>query len=153
MIAMKKYFSMLLCFAFLASGKLSYAGNVTDVNEKVIKAFNQTFPFAQQVTWDEFSDRYIVHFQENEVRTVVDYDKDGNYLGSKRYYKEDNLPVSILYKIKKKYTDKKIFGVTEISAENSIDYYVKMEDSSNWVTVKCDASGYMELVEKYKKTE
>ncbi|MBS1916456.1 MAG: PepSY-like domain-containing protein [Bacteroidetes bacterium] len=150
---MKKYFSILFCFLFLAFARLSYAGNVTDVNEKVIKAFKQTFPFAEKVTWDEFSDRYIVHFEENDVRTVVDYDKDGNYLGSKRYYKENNLPVSILYKIRTKYADKKIFGVTEISTDTSIDYYVKMEDNSNWVTVKCDASGAMEVVEKYKKTE
>jgi hypothetical protein len=153
MIAMKKYLNMLLCFAFLAIGKISFAGNVIEVNEKVVKAFKQTFPYAEQVSWDEFSDRYIVHFEENKVKAVVDYDKEGNYLGSKRYYKEDNLPVSILYKIRKKYTDKKIFGVTEISSETSIDYYVKMEDSSNWVTVKCDASGAMEVVEKYKKQE
>lgn len=150
---MKKYLRLLFCIAGLALCKISFAGNAKEVNEKVLKAFKETFPFAEQVNWEEFSDRYMVHFQEGNIRTIVNYDKDGNYIDSKRYYGEENLPVSILYKIRKKYADKKVFGVTEISTESTIDYYVKMEDKTNWVTVKCDASGAMEVVEKYEKSE
>jgi hypothetical protein len=148
---MKKYFGMLMCIATLAFANNSFARRAAEVTEKVKKEFKETFPFAEKVDWEEFPDRYIVHFEESNVRAVVDYDKDGNYLGSKRYYGESNLPVNILYKIRKKYADKKIFGITEIATDNSIDYYIKMEDATNWITIKSDPSGNFEQVEKYKK--
>lgn len=148
---MKSYFPLLVIAVALTLGTKSFARNNMEVNEKVIRSFKQTFPFAEKVGWQEFSDRYIVHFQEGEIRTVVAYDKEGNFLSSQRYYKEENLPVNILCKIKKKYADKKIFGVTEIVSENSIEYYVKMEDDFNLITIKSDPSGGLEVVEKFKK--
>lgn len=127
------------------------AFNAEKVNEKVLNVFKKTFPLAQQVSWQEFSDRYMVHFTENNIQVVVDYDKDGNYLQSKRYYQEDNLPINILYKVRKKFSGKKIFGVTELSTEISTIYYIKLEDNQNWTTVKVDAYGSMEVVDEYQK--
>ncbi|HLK31011.1 MAG TPA: hypothetical protein VKT28_20705 [Puia sp.] len=147
---MKKYVG-LFGFLMIASVFQALAFNEKEVNEKVIQAFKKTFPSAEKVNWQEFSDRYMVHFQESNIQVVVDYDKDGNYLRSKRYYQEDNLPINILYKIRKKYADKKIFGVTEVSTDTSIDYYVKLEDEKNWMTIKSDASGSLEVFEKYQK--
>jgi hypothetical protein len=148
---MKNYSALLIFAIALTVGTKSFAGSGKEVNEKVIKSFKQTFPFAEKTDWQEFSDRYVVHFEEASILTVVDYDKEGNFLNSKRYYKEDNLPVNILCRIRKKYADKKIFMVTEVATESSIDYYIKMEDNQSWITVKSDASGGMEVVEKYKK--
>jgi len=148
---MKNYSALLVFAIALTCSTNSIASNGKEVNEKVIKSFKQTFPFAEKVDWQEFSDRYIVHFKDGDMLSVIDYDKEGNFLSSKRYYKEDNLPINILCRIRKKYSDKKIFGVTEVATENSIDYYVKIEDDQNWFTVKLDASGGMEVIEKYKK--
>jgi hypothetical protein len=147
---MKKYAAGLVFFAcILGFSNLSAA--VTEISDKVMRSFKQTFPFAEKVNWQEFADRYSVHFEERDIRTVVDYDRDGNFLGSKRYYQENNLPVNILCKIRKKYADKTIFGVTEISTEYSTEYYIKLEDAGSWTTVKSDAYGAMEVTEKYKK--
>jgi hypothetical protein len=147
---MKNYVSI-VCFLTIALVNHAFAFNEKDVTEKVLKAFKNTFPLAEKVRWQEFSDRYMVHFQESNIEIIVDYDKDGNYLQSKRYYQEDNLPINILYKIRKKFADKKIFGITELSNDLSTEYYVKLEDDMNWTTVKIDSLGSMEVVEKYKK--
>ena len=121
------------------------------INEKLLQTFKQTFPDAQQVKWLEQEDRYTVNFKENGILTKIDYDKDGNFISSLRYYTEKNLPINILVKLQKKYADKKVFGITEMTTDAAVDYYIKLEDATNWITIKSNADGNMSVVEKYKK--
>jgi hypothetical protein len=121
------------------------------ISDKLLQAFNRTFPDAQQVKWAETEDRYMVNFKQGDILTKVEYDKEGNFVSSLRYYSEKNLPVNILCRLQKKYADKKVFGVTEVTTEASVEYYVKLEDAENWITVKSNVDGIMQVVEKYKK--
>jgi hypothetical protein len=125
----------------------------TDVNEKVLKSFKESFPKAEQVSWQEYVDTYVVNFTSIGIKERITYDKEGNFISSTRYYYQENLPANIICKIKKNYPSYKVFGVTEVTTENLVQYYVKMEDDANWTTVKSDDAGNMEVVEKYKKTE
>jgi hypothetical protein len=137
------------CFLTLSAGVFATTdGNISD---KLLQAFHRTFPDAQQVKWAETEDRYLVNFKQGEILTKVEYDKDGNFLNSLRYYSEKNLPVNILCRLQKKYADKKVFGVTEVTSEASVEYYIKLEDAENWITVKSNVDGIMQVVEKYKK--
>jgi hypothetical protein len=61
------------------------------------------------------------------------------------------LPYYLLINIKKKYPDKKIYGVTEISSASGIEYYVKLEDARIWVTLVSDSHGNLRVVEKFRK--
>jgi hypothetical protein len=128
-----------------------FANEGFTINEKLLQSFKQTFPDAQQVKWMEQEDKYTVNFKENGILTKIDYDKDGNFISSLRYYTEKNLPINILVKLQKKYADKKVFGVTEMTTDAVVDYYIKLEDATSWITVKSNADGNMQVVEKYKK--
>jgi len=128
-----------------------FANEGFTINEKLLQTFKQTFPDAQQVKWMEQEDKYTVNFKENGILTKIDYDKEGNFISSLRYYTEKNLPINILVKLQKRYADKKVFGVTEMTTDAVVDYYIKLEDASNWITVKSNADGNMSVVEKYKK--
>ena len=121
------------------------------ISDKLLQAFKQTFPDAQQVKWAELEDKYMVNFKQGEILTKIEYDKEGNFLSSIRYYSEKNLPVNVLVRLQKKYADKKVFGVTEVTADNAVEYYVKLEDANNWITVRSNGDGNMQVVEKYKK--
>lgn len=120
-------------------------------NDKVLKSFHTTFLSPKQVKWYEHKDYYEVSFAQASVRANVKYDLEGNFLSSTRYYKEQQLPANILYQIKKKYADKTIFGVTEIANPEEIYYYVKLEDSKRWLTIKVSSNGQIEVFEKFKK--
>ncbi|MEJ7766454.1 MAG: hypothetical protein WKF89_01495 [Chitinophagaceae bacterium] len=120
-------------------------------NDKVLKSFMSTFNSPLEVKWFEHPNYYEVSFVQSEVRANVKYDLQGNFLGSTRYYKEQQLPTNILCKLKKKYADKIIFGVTELTSSEEVNYYVKIEDSKNWFTIKVNGNGQMEIFEKYKK--
>ena len=122
-----------------------------DVNQKVLKAFEATFPVVTEVKWKEYSDYYSASFKQNTIQTEVRYDKEGNFLSSLRYYKEDMLPLSVLTQIKKRFSDKSIFGVTELTVGNEVGYFVTLEDAKSWMVVKADQSGNIQVHEKFRK--
>jgi len=72
--AMKKNLVFSLCL--LALGVSSYAS--PNVDDKVIKSFKETFPGAEQVKWEEFSDNYVVNFVDLGMRERISYDKNVN---------------------------------------------------------------------------
>lgn len=134
----------------------SFANNVdpsTDnVNEKVLRAFQETFPVVNEVKWKEYSNYYTVSFKQHDIQSEVRYDKEGNFLSSLRYYKEDMLPLSVLHQVKKKYSKKSIFGVTELIVGTEVAYFVKLEDEKTWLTIKADQQGNLSVYEKLRKS-
>jgi hypothetical protein len=161
----KKHFLITSCLLTLSAGVFAGTGvtgsavnsvansgpNSGTISEKLLQAFKQTFPDAEQVKWLEQENKYTVNFKEKGILTKIEYDKDGNFLNSLRYYTEKNLPVNILCKLQQKFADKKVFGVTEMATETSVEYYIKLEDNDSWVTVRSSIDGNMQVTEKYKK--
>jgi len=125
---------------------------VDNVNEKVLRAFQETFPVVNEVKWKEYSNYYTVSFKQHNIQSEVRYDKDGNFLSSLRYYQEDMLPLSVLHQIKKKYSKKSIFGVTELIVGTDVAYFVKLEDEKSWLTIKADQQGSLSVYEKLRKS-
>jgi len=122
-----------------------------DVNEKVLKVFETTFPVVTDVKWKEYTAYYSASFKQNGIQTEVRYDKEGNFISSLRYYKEERLPLSILTQLKKRYTNKSIFGVTELTVGSDVAYFVTLEDEKTWLVVKADQSGNMQVQDKFRK--
>lgn len=139
---------LLVCAAMLSAGL--YANNPA-VSEKVLKAFRETFSSAENVSWHEVDRQYSVHFFQSDVRYIVYYNKAGKITASMRFYTPALLPMTILSELNKSHSDKKAFGVTEITSGGSTAYFIKMQDDNNWYTLKADAYGSMELVEVMQK--
>lgn len=159
--SIRKQILTLVCLLSLSAGVFAADGLIikekltvnekTSINEKLLKSFKRTFPNAQEVKWIEQQDKYTVNFKEDGILNKIDYDKDGNFLSSIRYYSEKNLPVNILVKLQKKYPTKKIFGVTEMNNDSNLEYYIKLEDEKSWMTVKSDSDANLQVTEKYNK--
>ncbi|WP_207511451.1 hypothetical protein [Longitalea luteola] len=145
---MKKVIAIV--FAALVTGS-AFAFDPFNPNEKVLKAFNETFNGVQEVRWEEFPKYYAVSFVSGGIRAKVNYDKEGNMISSIRYYNPQLLPLYILNKINKENPRKKLFGVTEVSHGGLIAYYIKLEDNTHWYTLKVDTDGNSQLTEKYRK--
>jgi hypothetical protein len=143
---MKKTFLAVSCFIMLAIPAFSNMPN-----EKVLKVFNATFLSPEQVRWSEYESYYDVSFVQSGIRSRVKYDKDGNFLSSLRYYSEEHLPLNVVSELKKKFADKKVFGVTELTNEDEVTYFVKLEDAKRWYTVKISGNGRILSTEKFWK--
>jgi len=144
---------ILLFSVFVLAAAGAFANDPSEVSEKVLKAFRETFTEARQVSWQESDNTYTVRFMQKEVRYIVCYSKEGVITHSMRFYQPDLLPVNILKEIKNNYKNKIAYGVTEITSDGEIAYFVKMEDAKYWYTVKFSTYGNGELYEKFKKQQ
>jgi hypothetical protein len=144
----------LIYLAILFAGFFASAANPPEINEKVLKAFNETFTDAKNVTWQEMNNNsYRANFKLSEVQVRAMYDDEGNLLETIRYYGERNLPPNILAKIKKNYAGKEVFGVTEITSNEEVSYYVTLKDEKNWYQVKADPYSNLQLTQKFKRAK
>lgn len=141
---MKKFFALSIV-ALLTTGAFA------NPNEKVLRSFEETFSTASQVKWQEYSDFYTVSFVYSGIRSRVNYDKNGNILRTIRYYQPSFLPLNIYTRLMQEQKSRKLFGVTEVSEGDQIAYFVKVETAKHWLTLKVDANGNSEIVERYRK--
>lgn len=142
---------IILSIAIALFSVIAFAAAPVTVSEKALSAFNQSFKDAKEVVWSEYENFYEVKFMHNTVRSWISYDKEGNVLRSRRYYNEDMLPLFIKAKINKRYSNKKIYGITELASDAEVAYYIILEDDKNWLTIKADSYGNMSTYEKFKK--
>jgi len=151
---------VLTCALLVVS--LSFAYTPRSIDEKLLHAFNNSFPRAEKVSWQESDQVYIVSFVDNGIRSRITYHKDGTITSYMRYYFEESLPVNVRLAVKKEFPGKKVWGVVEISSLPDTDgrdadkglethYYIKLEGPSNWTTVKMDNNGNWDVIERYKK--
>lgn len=129
----------------------SFSAMADDPSEKVLEAFNKTFPNVKEVAWTENEQSYEVKFKQNEILSKVTYDKNGNILKTLRYYYEQNLPLLVLSKVKSKFNDKKIFGVTEESSDEGTYYHIILEDEKHWINITADSYGGIKVDKKFNK--
>jgi len=147
---MKKLFF----FAALAiSISASAMTHPSEVSEKVLKAFKQTFALATEVTWHEYDNVFQANFKQDEVQIRAQYNEDGQLLKTIRYYGESQLMPNIVARLKKKYAGKEIFGVTETSSEQEVSYVINIKDNDNWYVVKSDIFGNLEQTDKFKRAD
>ena len=144
----KTFFLGLFMLAFSAG---AFAAKDFNTSQNLLQLFKQAFPDALEVVWKEQSDRYTVNFRQGDIHFKVEYDKDGNFLGSLRYYTAKNLPVSIFCRLQKSFSGKTFNEVTELNTGSSLEYYVKMEDDHDWMTVRVSIGGDLKVVAKGKK--
>ena len=129
----------------------SFTAMADDPNQKVLDAFHKTFPHVKEVAWTENAHSYEVKFKQNEILSKVTYDKDGNILKTLRYYYEQNLPLLVLSKVRTKFSDKKIYGVTEESSEEGTYYHIILEDEKHWINITADSYGGIKVDKRFNK--
>ncbi|MEO6870069.1 MAG: hypothetical protein ABI168_10515 [Ginsengibacter sp.] len=117
----------------------------------VVEVFTQTFKNPTDLKWFTNGDEFTARFFDNDIRTIITYNKNADFIFSRRYYREDNLPLNILFKIKEKYKDQTIEIVTEIIQSGTILYSVNLEDKKNFYVVESDGNANINLHSKYKK--
>ncbi|MEX6690119.1 hypothetical protein QTN47_21600 [Danxiaibacter flavus] len=124
-----------------------------DPNDKIKQSFNKTFPNAVSVKWNESDAGYLVSFSQAGTLTKVNYDKQGNFVSSLRYYHEKDLPLKIMMALKNKYDGKEIYGATEFTNADQVIYQVTLKDTKYWYIVNSSVDGDLTLQDKYKKSE
>jgi len=144
----------IIYLAFLLTGFVATAAPAPyKVNEKVLKAFSETFTAAQNVTWHEYEDYAQANFEVDKVQVRAQYAEDGRLIRTIRYYSEKELLPNIVVKLKKKYPGKEIAGVTESTSDDDVSFVVNIKDENHWYIVKSDVYGNLQQTEKFKRAD
>jgi hypothetical protein len=145
---MKKILFTLLIATFVST---SFAN--TPVNEKVLKTFGKMFPSVENAKWYDYENYYEAYFDKDDVKCRVRFDIDGKIISTIRYYGESKVSPFLKAKLANRYPGKTIFGVTEVNSDFELNYHFVLEDDKNWMHVKSDGTGVMEVTDKFKKAE
>jgi|SRR5688572_26191164 len=145
----------IIYLAFLLTGFVATAAPAPadEINEKVLKAFSETFTSAQNVTWHEYEDYTQANFEVDKIQVRAQYAEDGKLLRTIRYYGEKELLPNIVVRLKKKYHGKEITGVTESTSEDDVSFVVNIRDENHWYIVKTDIYGNLQQTEKFKRAD
>ncbi|MGE9313554.1 hypothetical protein ACLOAU_18025 [Niabella sp. CJ426] len=127
------------------------AATAKPVNDKAQKTFNLLFKDASNVKWSDAGTGYEAFFDSDGIKTRVTIDAKGNLLQTIRYYGENNLPANVLYNVKNDYKDKAVFGVTEVTNKNGVNYRIVLKDDKYYTHINANNSGDTELVARHKR--
>jgi hypothetical protein len=126
--------------------------NFSDVNLKALRNFNQKFKNVTSEKWYEMPDGYRATFASDGIRNRLDYDKNGNWLHTIRYYDEKKLPVEVRRLVVTSYLDYNIRSVEEIEAPRTpLFYVIHLEGQAQWINIKV-ADNEIYEIEKIKKS-
>ena len=144
----------IIYLAFLLTGFVATAiASPSEVNEKILKAFSETFTAAQNVTWQEYEDYSQANFSIDKVQVRAQFAEDGRLIRTLRYYSERELLPNIVARLKKKYTGKEIAGVTESSSDDEVSFVINVKDENNWYIIKSDVYGNLQQTDKFKRAD
>jgi len=140
--------------AVSASGNTGHPGAIyiNNVSITAVRHFKNKFKTATDEKWYEMPDGYRVNFTIKDIRCRLDYDEDGKWLHSIKYYDEKKLPIEVRRLVVSNYLDYSIRTVEEIEAPHNILFYViHLEGETDWINIKVSDYEINEL-EKIKKS-
>ena len=144
----------IIYLAFLLTGFAATAeASPSEVNEKILKAFIETFTAAQNVTGQEYEEYSQANFSIDKVQVRAQFAEDGRLIRTLRYYSERELLPNIVARLKKKYMGKEIAGVTESSSDDEVSFVINIKDENNWYIVKSDVYGNLQQTDKFKRAD
>ena len=109
----------------------------TYVSTKAVRSFKKAFKTVNDEKWYEMPDGYRANFTLNGVRHRMDYDKQGNWLHTIRYYDEKKLPTEVRRLVASTYLDYSVTLVEEIeTSDNKISYVIHLEGETKWINIK-----------------
>ena len=146
---MKKTFVTL--FVFLTIGiTASLANSITNVDPKILSAFQKEFSFAQNVKWEEEGNLTRVIFSLNDQGITAWYNSNAELVTTARNILYNQLPISVMRTLDKEYEGADIFGIVEISRNNETYYQIRADKKNKKLLLKASPSGNITILKKIK---
>lgn len=146
---MKKTFVTL--FALLTIGiSVSLADAGTNVDPKILSAFQKEFSFAKNVKWEKEGNLARVIFSLNDQGIIAWYNSDAELITTARNLLYNQLPISVMRSLDKEYEGADIFGIVEISRNNETYYQMRADKKSKKLLLKASSSGNITVLKKIK---
>ena len=146
---MKKTFVTL--FTLLTIGiTASIADPGSDVDPKILSAFQKEFSFAKNAKWELEGNLTRVNFSLNDQGIVAWYNSDAELVTTARNILYNQLPISVMRSLDKEYEGADIFGIVEISRNDETYYQMRADKKGKKLLLKASSSGNIIVLKKIK---
>jgi hypothetical protein len=136
----------------LLSSSSSKAVSEAEVEDAVIASFNRQFKDASQVSWSKTAEFYFARFSVEEAAYNTAFTEKGEYLAISRQIPFSQMPIATSQTLTRKYSDANLPSVvTEVCLEGQTDYYLKTENKTHVLLLKCSPDGRVTVFNKTKK--
>lgn len=128
----------------------SFAHNGEEVNENVLRSFNKEFAGASDVNWDISKSVLKATFRLNGQVMFAYYHESGDLVAVTRNLVSGQLPIGLLADLKKNYQDYWITDLFEISADESSNYYITLQNADQTIILRSAGTQGWQLFRKQK---
>jgi len=146
---MKKAFVTLVTLLTIGT-TVSLADPGSDVDPKILSAFQKEFSFAKNVKWEGEGNLTRVNFSLNDQGIAAWYNSDGELITTARNILYHQLPISVMISMDKEYAGADIFGIIEISRNNETWYQIRADKKGKKFLLKASPSGNILVLKKIK---
>lgn len=146
---MKKTFVTL--FALVTIGiTASIADPGTNVDPRILSAFQKEFSFAKNVKWQEEGTLARVSFFLNDQMVSAWYNSDAQLVTTARNILYHQVPISVMRSLDKAYEGADILAITEISRNDETYYQIRVEKKGKKYLLKASPSGNILVLKRIK---
>lgn len=146
---MKKIFLSAAFILTVAAGT-SFATEDPVTGDEAKETFAKEFAGAESAVWKQSGDYFKVNFIFRGYRTEAYFNKEGGLEGSVRSLLYDQLPLTIVTSVNKRFADADVLDVYEINNAEGTVYRITLKRDSKKIRVKLDPAGNMLEKEKLK---
>ena len=128
---------ILVIMVMLTTGSISiYANKKEEINKQVAASFSKDFAGAQNVVWERQKQYLKASFILNSQVMFAYYTEDGKLQTVSRNVLSDHLPIPLLIKLKKNYSNYWISDLTEMTSEDQTAWYIRLESANETIILK-----------------
>lgn len=135
---------------FMMMVALSSFAHTGEINENILRSFNNQFAGAQDVNWEEGKSISKVTFRLNGQVMFAYYREAGELVAVTRNIISGQLPITLLADLKKNYQDFWITDLFEISADDNTNYYITLQSADQMLVLKSSGMQGWQTFKKIK---
>jgi hypothetical protein len=141
---------MILSLSLLVTAGLSavYANEDPGPDQEVLELFKKEFSSAQNVSWSRQGDYDKATFVLAGRRAIAYFNPEGELEGSVRDLFYDQLPLTVMTAVDKRFADAEIIDVREINNAEGTHYKIRLKAKTKKYSVKVNSSGSISEVDK-----
>jgi hypothetical protein len=128
-----------------------FANTETGISDQVRIAFEKEFAGAQSVCWNEEGDYLKATFLMGGHRAEAYYNREAEFLGCIRNLFYDQLPLTLMTSMDKRFAGAGILDVREVNNAEGTTYRLTLEVQNVKYHVKADTGGNILEIQKLKK--
>jgi len=126
------------------------AGDVKEVDPRVLATFKQEFSSAQNIQWNVDADHTTARFSLYDQGFTAYFTNEGDLIGTARSILYMQLPLSVIKQFEDRFAKAIVSSVTEFTRDGETSYYLYAAEKGKMLLLQAFSTGHITVVKKIK---